>query len=256
MATALITEHPVSASSGRLVVNADDWGRERSVTDRALECWESGIVSATSGMVFMADSERAAGLARERGLDVGLHLNFTTPFTAPGCPSALLRRQAQVARYLGRHRLAQVVFHPGLTGAFRDVARAQIDEFRRLYDAEPGRIDGHHHMHLCANVLLQQLLPTGILVRRHFSFEPGEKSTLNILYRRLGDAWLIRRHRVVDFFFSLTPLEPARLERIVGLARRFVVEVEAHPVNPPEYRFLRSGTLAAITKPVAPGAAA
>jgi hypothetical protein len=34
-------------------------------------------------------------------------------------------------------------------------------------------------MHLCANVLWQGLLPAGTLVRRNFSFHPGEKSRWN-----------------------------------------------------------------------------
>src|SRR5205823_3348731 len=94
-------------------------------------------------------------------------------------------------------------------------------------------------MHLCANVLFGGLLPRGVVVRRSFSFQPGEKGLANRLYRRCVDGILARRHRVVDFFFSLTPLQPAsRLERIVRLARRSSVEVEAHPVNSEEYRFL------------------
>ena len=121
---------------------------------------------------------------------------------------------------------------------------AQIDEFRRLYGTEPVRFDGHHHMHLCANVLAQHLLPAGSIVRRNFSFEPDEKGYLNRLYRRRIDRRLARRHRVADFFFSLPPLEPpSRVARIVALARDHVVEVETHPVNPDEYRFLVEGRL-------------
>jgi predicted glycoside hydrolase/deacetylase ChbG (UPF0249 family) len=67
-------------SSGALIINADDWGRSRETTDRTLECWERGSISSVSAMVFMEDSVRAAALARERGIDTGLHLNFTTPF--------------------------------------------------------------------------------------------------------------------------------------------------------------------------------
>jgi hypothetical protein len=195
-------------------------------------------------MVFMQDSARASAIARERGIEAGLHLNLTTPFSAPGCPAQLVERQQELARYLTRHRLAQVVFHPGLVRSFEYVVAAQLDEFRRLYGAEPKRLDGHHHMHLCANVLLQGLLPPGTLVRRNFSFQPGEKSLWNRLYRRFVDGRLARRHRIVDFFFSLVPLAPpGRLERIFSLARQFVVEVETHPVNPEEYRFLAGGEI-------------
>ncbi len=227
------------SGEGLLIVNADDWGRDARTTERILDCAKRGAVSSVSAMVFMEDSERAAAMAQTGGIEAGLHLNLTTPFSAPECPVRLVERQREVARYLLRHRLAQVVPHPGLGRSFEYVVAAQLDEFRRLYGADPDRVDGHHHMHLCANVLLQGLLPPGTLVRRNFSFRPGEKNLCNRLYRRFVDGLLARRHRLVDFVFSLVPLEPAgRLQRIFSLARQFVVEVETHPVHPEEYRFL------------------
>jgi hypothetical protein len=227
-----------------LIVNADDWGRDAVTTDRILECAVGGAVSSVSAMVFMEDSERAAAIVRERGIEAGLHLNFTTSFSASRCPARLVERQQELARYLLRHRLAQVVFQPGLIRSFEYVVAAQLDEFRRLYGVDPERLDGHHHMHLCANVLLQGLLPRRILVRKNFSFQSGEKGVCNRLYRRFVDEMLARRHRLADFFFSLVPLEPSsRLQRIFSLASQFVVEVEAHPVNPEEYRFLVGGEI-------------
>lgn len=193
-------------------------------------------------MVFMEDSERAASLARERGVDVGLHLNVTTAFSVSGCSPHLAEHQQRLNRYLWRNSFTQVVFHPGLAGSFQYVVAAQLEEFRRLYGVEPNRIDGHHHMHLCANVLLGKLMPAGTLVRRNFSFAPGEKSWMNRFYRGSVDRRLQQRHRLVDYLFSLAPVEPAdRLQRIVSLARHAVVELETHPVNPDEYRFLTRG---------------
>ena len=55
--------------AGRLIVNADDWGRDPRTTGRILDCALRGAVSSVSAMVFMEDSERAATLARERGID-------------------------------------------------------------------------------------------------------------------------------------------------------------------------------------------
>jgi hypothetical protein len=227
---------------GRLIVNADDWGRDRETTGAIVDGLRCTAVSAVSAMVFMADSERAAAIAREHAVDAALHLNFTTPFSAPGCPARLLEAQALLARHLTRHRLAQVVFHPRLVQAFAGVVGAQIDEYRRLYGTAPARLDGHHHMHLCVNVLAQRLLPAGTLVRRNVSHAPGERNHVNRLYRRLVDRWLARHHRVVDFFFSLpSPRAPGRLAHILALAREHVVEVETHLVNPDEYRFLVGG---------------
>jgi predicted glycoside hydrolase/deacetylase ChbG (UPF0249 family) len=230
--------------TGLLVVNADDWGRAAETTDRILDCVAGGSVSAVSAMVFMEDSERAAVIARDRSLDTGLHLNFTTPFSARACPQHLRERQRAVASHLLRHRLGQAVFHPRLAPAFADLVAAQCDEFHRLYGAAPARLDGHHHMHLCANVLLGRLLPPGTAVRRSFSFERGEKSPVNRLYRHLVDRVLARRHHLADYFFSLAPLDPPeRLARICARARRFVVEMEAHPAVPDEYRFLTDGDI-------------
>lgn len=241
--------------AGLLIINADDWGRDHERTERTLKCLLRGSVSTVSAMVFMEDSERAAATAQERGIDAGLHLNFTTPFSAPDCPPQLVERQRELASYLLRHAAARAIFNPWLARAFEYVVEAQVDEYRRLYQRDPERLDGHHHMHLCANVLLQGLLPAGRIVRRHFSFQPGEKALRNRLFRWFVDAVLARRYQIVDFFFSLPPLEPpSRLQRIFSLARRFVVEVETHPVNPEEYRFLAGGEIFRLTGdfPIAP----
>lgn len=225
--------------NGFLIINADDWGRDRHTTNQTLDCLRRGVVSAVSAMVFMEDSERAAVTARELGVDSGLHLNLTAPLSGQACSSRLKDSQEKISRYLLRHRLAQTLFHPGLINDFDYVVKAQLDEFGRLYGELPSRLDGHHHMHLCENILTQSLLPPATAVRRNFSFESGEKSVWNRLYRRWIDRRLASRHRITDYFYSLPPLLPKnRLERIFSLANDWVVEVEAHPVNAEEYRFL------------------
>jgi chitin disaccharide deacetylase len=231
-------------TTGSLIINADDWGKSRETTDRTLECWERGSISSVSAMVFMEDSVRAAALARERGIDAGLHLNLTTPFSGGSCPAMLRERQQRIGRRLRRHRFAPVMFYPELFRSFEYVVSTQLDEFRRLYGTAPQRLDGHHHMHLCTNVLLGGLLPPGTIARRSFSFDSGERSFANRFYRRVVDRMLARHHSVVDFFFSLMPLKAElRLQRIFSLGRQFVVEVETHPINPPEHQFLTGGEL-------------
>jgi len=234
----------VTRGSGKLIINADDWGRDCATTDRTLECIEHRAVSSVSGMVFMEDSERAFATARDRGIDVGLHLNLVDPFTGPRVSDALARHQRAVSGYLRSFQYAQVIYHPGLVSSFRYSVAAQLDEFARLHGAGPSRIDGHHHMHLCANVVLGCLMPAGTVVRRNFSFKAGDKNFVNRLYRRRQDRALGRRHRMTDLFFSLQPLEPAdRLSKVFSLADDHVIEVETHPVNPEEYRFLAGGEI-------------
>lgn len=225
--------------SGRLIINADDWGRDLDTTDRMFDCVRRGSVSSVSAMVFMEDSTRAAALALEHGVDAGLHLNFTTALSSPNVPAELLERQREIAAYLTKRRLNQVVFNSALKRSFEYLVAAQLDEYRRLYGESPRRIDGHHHMHLAANVLAGGLLPSGIVVRRNFSFQSGEKSILNRMYRKSIDRKLGQRHRLVDYLFPLAPLEPrSRLDRVLSLARESVVELETHPINRKEYEFL------------------
>jgi chitin disaccharide deacetylase len=229
---------------GALIVNADDWGCDTATTDRTLDCFGAGAVSSVSAMVFMADSERAAETARHHSIDAGLHLNFTTPYSARHCRPQLKEHQQKIARSLTANRYAGALFLPKLSSSFEYVVTAQLEEYERLYGAFPTRLDGHHHMHLCANVQRQALLPPGSIVRRNLTFQSGEKSFLNRLYRRMQDRRLARRHHLADYFFNLHPVVPrARLMRIFEMGIRFIVEIETHSLREEEYRFLVNGEI-------------
>ena len=142
-----------------LIVNADDWGRSRAETDAALQCHKNERISAVSAMVFMEDSERAASLAGESRVDTGLHLNFSEPFSGDPGSAILLDSHRKVSAFLIRNKYSQLIYNPLLREAFACSCRAQLEEFHRLYDRSPSRIDGHHHMHLCAKKHSQPRLP-------------------------------------------------------------------------------------------------
>jgi chitin disaccharide deacetylase len=247
----LSSSDPHSASGGILIINADDWGSDRKTTDCILECAGRHAISSASGMVFMEDSERAAALALEQNIDIGLHLNLTETFSGRNVPGRLQEHHAQVACFLLRHRFSQILYHPGLATSFEYLAKAQQEEFHRIYGEAPRRIDGHHHMHLSENVLSGKLLPGGTIVRRNFSFVGEQKSWANRKYRRFLDGRLQRRHQLVDFLFSLVPIQTGRLERIFSYAQWALVELETHPVNPDEFEFLTSSEMARLLRGVA-----
>jgi len=226
-----------------VILNADDWGIRAAATDRILDCLMRGAISSTSAMVFMADSERAADLARAHNIDAGLHLNLTSPFTAARVPTELTVHQERVARFLRKGRFAGALFHPLLVSSFEYTVRTQWDAFARLYGAEPNRVDGHHHAHLCANVQWQKLIPGNIMVRRNFTFSAGEKGALNRFYRKAQDRKLARRYRIADYFFNLAPIEDQRLRKILEVAQGVNVEIECHPERDAERQFLMQGRL-------------
>ena len=222
-----------------LIVNADDWGKNRKATDKGLSCFRNGRATSVSAMVFMEDAERAAELARAFGIDAGLHLNFTTPFTGTVRDAVLVERHQRIAGFLRPQRLRRLVYHAGLRADFDYVYRRQVEEFERLYGNSPTRIDGHHHMHLCANMLIDRVIPRGLRVRRNHSFFSGERTIFNRCYRKAVDAWLCRRHRCTDYFFRLLPLLPGdRIRRMMELAGSSVVEVAVHPDGEEEYGYL------------------
>jgi predicted glycoside hydrolase/deacetylase ChbG (UPF0249 family) len=224
-----------------IIVNADDWGRSRAETDAALFCYKEGRVTSVSAMVFMEDSDRAAALAKDAGIDVGLHLNLSQRFTSAALPALLCEYHNRIVHYLMLNKYALLFYNPALRKQFRYVYLAQLEEFLRLYGKPPSHIDGHHHMHLCTNILLDRIIPTYEKVRRNFSFWPGEKNLLNRTYRRLVDRWLAGRYFVTDYFFALSQvLQTERLARVVELSKGAFVELMTHPANAKEYEYLIS----------------
>lgn len=224
-----------------LIINADDWGRSVAETDAAVRCFKNGRITSVSAMVFMEDSGRAAELAGENRLDVGLHLNFDERFTGDSYSGTLAKYQSRLVRFLKWTKYSQLLYNPFLRKAFSYSYQAQAEEFVRLFGKPPSHIDGHHHMHLCANLLCSKLIPAGMKMRRNFSFWPGEKSLLNRAYRGLVDRWLARRYRLADYFFDLTQcIEEKKLDRVAALARSSNVELMTHPIVHAEEEHLMS----------------
>jgi predicted glycoside hydrolase/deacetylase ChbG (UPF0249 family) len=222
-----------------LIVNGDDFGRSRLATDRILACYEQGTVTSASAMVFMEDSQRAAELTREYGIDVGLHLNFTQELTEKSCNSLLRDYHGRIVGFLRGNKYNFLIYNPALRKQFEYLFRAQLEEFKRLYAKSPSHINGHHHMHLCANMLAGNIIPVGQRVRRNFSFDRGEKSLQNRIYRAVIDKWLTKRYQTTDYLFSLSErIQKGQLARVFELAKTSRVELETHPELGEEFEWL------------------
>ena len=224
-----------------LIITADDYGKTRHATDSIFKCFSSKRITSASAMVFMEDSERAASIAFKTSLEVGLHLNFTQSFSACNIPLKLREHHNRVASYLTKHKFFQVIYNPFLAYSFNFLFLAQQEEFMRLYGKLPDFYNGHHHMHLCANVLASKMIPYGAGVRRTFTFDPGERNPFNLLYRYILNFWISVKYLSTDCFFSIVPIQNhERLRNIFNCAVRTPVEIEVQPENYEEIEFLLS----------------
>ena len=235
-----------------LIINADDYGRDEKSTDHILICFHNKRITSTSAMVFMADSERAAGLARDVSLGIGLHLNFTSPLSGTVIPDRLRDGHDRIMAFLRGGKYRFLLFNPFLRRRFEYSYRAQYEEFLRLYDRPPTHIDGHHHMHLCGNMVVQRLIPLRTRVRTTFSFSGKEKGVLNRGYRRKISKWVSKRYICTSFLYGMGPLVQSaeqraeRLGRIIQRAAETSVELIVHPQNQNEFDFLMSDEYAAL----------
>jgi len=232
-----------------LIVNADALGRTPNVTDNIIDCFRKGRITSASAMVFMADSVRASRAASEAGVETGLHLNLDLLFDGPGLPDPLRARHGRVVRYLRRDKWRQLLYNPALKREFRYVFEAQYGEYCRLFGREPMQIDGHDHMHLCMNMVLDRIIPPGTRVRRNLTFTRGQRNFVNRLYRKLVDAWLTRRCVCTDEFFAIDPVSNLpRQEAIVRRAHSRSVELMVHPGLREEYEHLLSPAYGALIR--------
>jgi predicted glycoside hydrolase/deacetylase ChbG (UPF0249 family) len=156
-----------------LIVNADDLGYSRTTTDAIIGAFDAGGISCASALVWMGDSERAAEIAAERGLEVGLHLNLTLPFGGDHVPTDVAERQAKLTQVFTKETWwdgSAVGVDPAHVQAAVD---DQLERFRSTF-GEPAFVNGHHHIHL-ADVVLDALPQLPV---RQVPTTPG----------RLGDA--------------------------------------------------------------------
>ena len=190
-------------------------------------------------MVFMEDSERAAKLALYENLETGLHLNLVLPYDSPKVSEDMKRSHGSAIRFFQAGPWTQVIYNPFITRAVVSAFQSQLDEYRRLFGKDPVYFNGHKHFHLSLNMIIGNVLPPGLKVRRSFSIHKGEKSVLNRFYRSLIDAWLQKRYVTTDSFFSLSPVNDlARLRKIARLAQTTNVELMTHPWSSDQFAFL------------------
>jgi len=237
-----------------LIINADDWGKDEKTTDNICICYKNARISSTTAMMFMEDSERAAKLALENNFDVGLHLNFTELFTSKDVDNKLLEYQRILINFFTSCKYARILYNPIIKKQLEYSFRAQYDEFLKLYAKPPTHIDGHHHIHLCSNLMFAAIIPSGTKIRRNFSFSKGEKGIVTRTYRGLIDRIIESRFLSTDFFYKLDRhVKKSEILEKLSHASDSCVEFMVHPGLPEEYAFIMSDKYKEIIQNAAMG---
>jgi predicted glycoside hydrolase/deacetylase ChbG (UPF0249 family) len=145
----------------RLIVNADDWGLTRGVSEGILAAHRHGIVSSTTVLATGALDRELVARLRDSGLGVGVHVNLTL-----GSP--LTRGRSLVdgdGRFVRDARRAAA----RVTAAdVRAEVQAQVERFESTLKRRPTHLDTHHHVGLHSpvrEVVLEVAHTLGVAVR-------------------------------------------------------------------------------------------
>ncbi len=132
----------------RLIVNADDFGLNKGVTDGIVRAHLEGVVTSTSLMANMPGREYATSLRSSvPGLSIGVHLTLTQgrPVLPPEQLSSLVDSKGYFYSYPEairrfKHRRAS-------SKEIEAEFRAQICWLKE-HGIAPSHADSHHHIHL------------------------------------------------------------------------------------------------------------
>jgi len=125
----------------RLIVNADDFGLTRGVSEGILAAHRHGIVTSTTVLVNRPLERDLVARLADSGLGVGLHANLTL-----GAPlSRASSLTAADGRFLRDPQLVAARARPA--DVEREIA-AQIEAFERVFRRSPTHLDSHHHVGL------------------------------------------------------------------------------------------------------------
>ena len=137
----------------QLIVNADDFGLTKRVSEAIVEAHRHGIVTSTTLMANGAAFEAATALSRQMPrLGIGVHLNLSEGIPVSPAPSipSLLNARGRLHLTPGRLWKAIAMRRVCLADVETEL-RGQIAKIRRA-GIRPTHLDGHKHVHIVPGV--------------------------------------------------------------------------------------------------------
>jgi len=176
----------------KLIINGDDFGFNREITDGIIECHTKGILTSTTIMVNMPAAEYAVEQSKKYpNLPIGIHLNITLgkPLSAPEKIPALVDHDGNFKNQEEMFRLANRFQLPS-----QQVEREFSAQIERLlsFGITPTHCDSHHHIGDCFQIfpiklkLLNKYNIKKLRTQRGFyRFDKNSSQKLNVLLKTL-----------------------------------------------------------------------
>ena len=222
-----------SDSEKKIIVNADDFGKNESVTDAIVECFNKGYIDSSSVMVNMPDASRAMELAKQHGFidKINLHLNLTEgmPVSEDIKKESLFcdPNKGEFNRRFYESYFTRFFCSRRARTAIREEIKAQFELYKRMGGISAS-LDSHHHVHKEPIVwkqlkkVLKEYHITSIRIAR-----VGDQG-INSFYNTLFNEFLLRNSKVLKRSdYLIQSLGEALL---FTKSKKFkTVEIEVHP---------------------------
>lgn len=134
----------------KIIVNADDMGYTKGVSEGIVEGYKKGVISSTTVMCNMPYAEKVPELLKEcEGLGTGVHLTLTCgrPLTKPVTLTDKNGKFLKYREFYARRVDAKEVY---------EEFRMQIEKFIDLFHCLPTHMDSHQGVHDSVSILLEE----------------------------------------------------------------------------------------------------
>ncbi|UCG77491.1 MAG: ChbG/HpnK family deacetylase [Nitrospirota bacterium] len=219
-----------------LIVNADDFGASKQISEGIIKAYRDGIVTATSVVVCGEHFDEGISLLKKEDIDVGLHLTIVggeRPLVGP--VEGLVNSEGVFLKSF-RDVIPRII-----TGRYnREALRKELfEQAGRLKDSgvDITHIDSHQHLHI-----LPAISKIVIDIADHFNIRwirlprPGSLSIkgagMNVFSGIMTRRLVKRRLRFTDYFIgfeSTGGLDEPMLLSVIRNLKAGITELMVHP---------------------------
>ena len=190
----------------KIIVNADDFGKSRSVNNAIMFAFNKGVINQTTIMTTEASFDDAVTIAKDNGFidNVGLHLNLDEgePLTENiKNVECFCNPDGTFNRRFRRARLKNYWFDKTISQFCQEEMLAQMEKYKSI-GSSLMHIDSHHHVHFKYSILTLLIPLAKEMGFRTMRILPlyEKDSLLKRLYKKYANGMIKKSFETVDAF--------------------------------------------------------